>query len=216
MDTIVVMDNGVIVEQGSHAELMSRGGAYHELWNKQSGFTFSADGEGAQVTVDRLKEFPVFSSLTIDQLEDVAGYMTSESVAADRVVVQEGDPGEYFYIIVRGIVDVTKRVDDDTFIRVATLEGGDYFGEVSLLRNEPRTATVRTQVPTMFLLLHRGHFAKLLESAPGLKERLEANYVQRMNAEMQMRRRSDEQPVIVVAREHDDGNEPTVMVADIG
>jgi ATP-binding cassette, subfamily B, bacterial len=214
MDTIVVMDRGAIVEQGSHAELLDRGGAYAELWNKQSGFTFSADGDEAQVTVERLKGFPIFSSLTDEQLEDVAGFMMSESVPADRVVVQEGDPGEYFYIIVRGIVDVTKRIDDETVVRVATLEGGDYFGEVSLLRNEPRTATVRTQVPTMFLQLHRGQFAKLLESAPGLRERLEANYVQRMSAEMQLRRQSDERPAIVTAPEPEE-TETAALAGDV-
>lgn len=203
MDTIVVMDKGAIVEQGSHAELMARGGAYQELWNKQSGFTFSADGDEAQVTVERLKEFPIFSSLTVDQLEDIVGYMSSESVAADRVVVQEGDPGEYFYIIVRGIVDILKHGADDSQVRVATLEGGDYFGEVSLLRNEPRTATVRTQVPTMFLLLHRSHFSRLLESAPGLRESLEANYERRMNVEMAFRRHVAETHVMTTPDRED-------------
>ncbi len=186
MDTIIVMDAGRIVEQGSHAELMARNGAYIDLWNKQSGFTFSDDGNEAQIAADRLREFPIFSSLQTAQLEDIVRYISSESVAADRVVVQEGDPGEYFYIIVRGVVDISKRMDDGTDMHVATLESGDHFGEVSLLRNEPRTATVRTMVPTMFLLLHRSHFSRLLESAPGLREALEAKFQQRMGAEQQL------------------------------
>src|SRR4051812_30688464 len=210
MDTIVVMDRGAIVEQGSHAELLARGGAYHDLWNKQSGFTFSADGDEAQITVERLSDFPIFSALSASQLEDIVGYMSSESVAADRIVVQEGDPGEYFYIIVRGIVDVLKHGDEGD-VRVATLEGGDYFGEVSLLRNEPRTATVRTQVPTIFLQLHRSHFARLLESAPGLRESLEANYERRLGVEMEVRRHAGESS-ITVAPEHGE----TVITAMAG
>jgi ATP-binding cassette subfamily B protein len=187
MDTIIVMDKGRIVDQGTHVELLAHNGPYRELWNKQSGFTFSDDGEHARVTIDRLRDFPVFSALTVPQLEDIAEFIASESVPADRVVVQEGDPGEHFYIIVRGLVDVTKHIDDETELHVATLEGGDYFGEVSLLRNEPRSATVRTLAPTMFLVLHRSHFVRLLESAPGLADTLEATVRHRMQAEQQMR-----------------------------
>lgn len=190
MDSIIVMDKGRIVAQGSHADLCARPGPYHDLWNKQSGFTFSADGDEARVTLERLREVPIFSALSAPQLEDVAEFISSESVAADRVVVQEGDPGEHFYIIVRGLVDVIKHIDDDTELHVATLEDGDYFGEVSLLRNEPRTATVRTLAPTVFLVLHRSHFARLLESASGLRESLEVNLRQRTEAEQQMRAQS--------------------------
>lgn len=187
MDAIIVLDQGRIVAEGSHAALLSRPGPYRDLWDKQDGFSFSADGENARVTIDRLREFPIFSALNAAQLQEVAGFFTSETVAAHRVVVQEGDPGEHFYIIVRGMVDVTKHVDGDTELHVATLDAGDYFGEVSLLRNEPRTATVSTLAPTVFLVLHRGHFARLLETTPGLRESLESNLRLRTEAEQQMR-----------------------------
>jgi ATP-binding cassette subfamily B protein len=187
MDRIIVMDQGRIVEQGTHAELAARHGAYRALWDKQTGFTFSDDGEEARITTDRLRAIPIFATLSTPQLEEVAAYVASESVAADRVVVQEGDLGEHFYIIVRGLVDVTKHVDEETELHVATLEGGDYFGELALLSNAPRTATVRTLAPTMFLVLHRSHFARLLDTAPGMKESLESTQRHRAEAEQQMR-----------------------------
>lgn len=182
MNTIIMMDKGKIVERGTHQQLLDLQGKYYALWQKQSGFEFSADGDEVSITPERLRAFPIFSSLSDDLLNEIAAEMASETHPADRTVVQEGDPGDLFFIIVRGRVDVFKQINEQD-VHVASLEDGDYFGEVSLLRNEPRTATIRTSSPTTFLVLHRQQFNRLLEADPGLHATLEATFQQRLEGE---------------------------------
>jgi hypothetical protein len=66
---------------------------------------------------------------------------------------------------------------------VAVLETGDHFGEIALLHNVPRTATVRTLSPCMFLTLQRGHFLELIERIPDLWSALEKVLERRATAE---------------------------------
>jgi ATP-binding cassette, subfamily B, bacterial len=76
------------------------------------------------------------------------------------------------YIIVRGKVEVIRNTPEGP-TRAAVLEAGDHFGEIALLRAIPRTATVRTLLPSIFLTINRSEFDFLMEQAPGLRARLE-------------------------------------------
>jgi ATP-binding cassette subfamily B protein len=82
---------------------------------------------------------------------------------------EEGDPGERFFILVRGKVEVTRTTGDETEI-VAVLNDGDYFGEMALLSNQPRNATVRTLTPCVCLTLPRDLFNRLLATEPDLRD----------------------------------------------
>lgn len=183
VDKIVVLDKGAIMEQGPHEELLKLGGIYFKLWQKQSGFHVSDDGEEAEITHDRLRALPIFATLDEDLLEEVSQHLSTEKVPADRLVMQEGDPGDHLYIIVRGKVEVIKNMPDGTARKVAELQDGDHFGEVVLLQAVPRTATVRTIDPCVFLTLRRKQFAHLLEKAPQVRKTLEDIFEQRIREE---------------------------------
>ncbi|PKM77958.1 MAG: ABC transporter ATP-binding protein [Firmicutes bacterium HGW-Firmicutes-15] len=170
---ICVFDNGRIVEQGSHEELLAMQGHYSALWQKQSGFILSGDGEMAEVTVERLKMVTVLAELEDDLLAEVSGLFVAERHPAGRVVVHEGDSGDKFYIIVRGRMSVTRRQADKSELKLNLLEDGDHFGEIALLKSIPRTATVTTTVPTVILSLQRELFLNLIEKAPHLRKALE-------------------------------------------
>ena len=86
----------------------------------------------------------------------MAGLFVTEQYPRNRVVVHEGDPGDKFFIMVRGRVEVLKGVGGNAEKQVNRLETGDYFGEIALLKNVPRMATVRTLAPCVFLTLQRG------------------------------------------------------------
>jgi ATP-binding cassette subfamily B protein len=183
-DKIIVMSGGRMVEAGKHDELLARGGQYAQLWRKQSGFEVSDDGEYAAVTVDRLRSIPIFEELSDDLLVDIAGHVITELTPSGRHVVYEGDFGDLLYIIVRGSVEVAKNGQDGVPRRVAVLQDGDHFGEVALLHPVPRTASVRTLTPCIFLTLKRTRFLRLLERAPQLRASLEQIYYERIQDEL--------------------------------
>jgi ATP-binding cassette subfamily B protein len=179
-DSIFVLDRGRVCEQGRHEELLRRNGTYAQLWHKQAGFTISATGDEAQIAVERLKDLPILSQLDQTILSELPELFVTERHPADRRVIVEGDPGNKFYVIVRGKVDVVKEVDGSEE-RIAVLRDGDYFGEIALLKDVPRTATIWTRAPSIFLTLERVEFTALLKLAPQLRESLERAYLDRID-----------------------------------
>ncbi|TVY05392.1 ATP-binding cassette domain-containing protein [Paenibacillus cremeus] len=173
-DCIYVLYQGEIAEHGRHQELLQLPeGRYRQSWRKQAGFEISEDGYHVEVSVERLKLFPIFSEMEESVLQDAAHFFVTESYAKDRTIIHEGDPGDKFYVIVRGKVEVLKKDSEGNNERVAVLSDGDFFGEVALLRNIPRTATIRTLSPIVFITLQREFFQDLLKRAPHLTSFLE-------------------------------------------
>lgn len=73
----------------------------------------------------------------------------------------------------RGKVEVLVPDESGAMERIAVLQDGDHFGEVALLRNIPRIATVHTLEPSIFLALHKEKFAQLLRRLPSLRAAME-------------------------------------------
>jgi ATP-binding cassette subfamily B protein len=141
------------VEQGTHSELMAANGYYKLLWQKQAGFHFSADGRHVDIEGARLRQFPMFEKLSESILEELALCFATETFPADRDIVRQNDPGDKFYVIVRGTAETSD---------VAVLQDGDSFGEITLITAFPRTATVRTKTICTCISLERVHFERAL------------------------------------------------------
>ena len=85
-------------------------------------------------------------------------------------MIQEGDaPADKFYVIARDKVAVTRRFEGGSPRRVAVRSDGDHFGEIALVKDVPRTATVTTLTPCVLLSLVRDEFLQLLEIELGLQ-----------------------------------------------
>ena len=112
-------------------------------------------------------------------LADLAQYFATELYVAGRDVIREGDPGDRFYLVARGRLEVLKQGDRSGVSQVATLTDGDHFGEVALLRDTPRNATVRTLTPATLLSLSRAQFSRLIAGQPEIRERLIATLEER-------------------------------------
>jgi hypothetical protein len=110
----------------------------------------------AMVPVERIelvRRIPMFAPLSAPTIERLAAHLIELRLPADTEVIREGDPGDRFYVIEEGAVDV---YGDGR--RVSSLEKGDYFGEIALLRDVPRTATVRTRTDVVLYALEREEF----------------------------------------------------------
>jgi ATP-binding cassette subfamily B protein len=173
MDQIVVLDQGAVVEQGSHQELLQRQGLYWHLWQQQSGFLVSPDGQYAEVTPARLRSIPLFEKLDDATLEKFAAQFATAWYDSGRTVIQEGEWGDRFYIIVRGKVSVTTLGPDQQPVQIRHWQDGDYFGEIALLEGGPRTATIRTILPSLFLTLERQNFSNMVANFPDVREAVE-------------------------------------------
>lgn len=170
-DQIVVIEKGAVVEQGSHDELIAANGLYRRLWEKQHGFV--SGSEGFTITPERLRAIPIFSSLGLDTLTDLASEFVTETYEPGMTIIKQGATGDRFYVAVRGLVDVLVAMPDGGERKVAELGSGDHFGEVALLRAIPRTATVRAAAHTTCLSLARARFLRLVNNHPGLLAALE-------------------------------------------
>ena len=168
-DRIFVFASGHMVESGPHAELLAAGGVYAQLWARQSGFSIDSDGLRTSITPERLSAFPVFSELEPELLAASALLCRQSTWREGEDVFRQGDFGSLFYIIVRGRFQVIR---DGRLL--ATLQDGDCFGEVALVTDRPRNATVRAAAPGIVLTLDRESFRRLLVDSPRTHERIMA------------------------------------------
>ena len=105
-------------------------------------------------TVHELSRIGLLAGLPGEQLNRLAGRMAREEVAAGSSVVEQGRPGERFYVVLSGMLNVTQDALGDRRV----LRPGDYFGEVALAMNIPRTATVRAITPAVVASCDRDTF----------------------------------------------------------
>ena len=90
-----------------------------------------------------LKSVKLFQKLTEAEKDRLAKTFVAEFFLAGQTIIQQGDQGDKFYIIKSGSAKVLQRIENNHEVKeVATLTTGDYFGEMSLLNNEVRKATV--------------------------------------------------------------------------
>ncbi len=160
-DLIVVLRDGVVTESGTFEELKNAAGTFAEMWEKQSGFTISGDGRGARVSQERLKAIPLFSELSEELLEELRDQLVSDHHEQDELVFEQGAPADRFYVIARGVVEVVVSEGEKETV-IAHLEDGDFFGEMALLDDAPRNASIRAVTSTVTLSLSRDEFDRLL------------------------------------------------------
>jgi len=172
-DLIFVFKDGKVFESGTHEELMLRAGLYRDMWDKQHGFALSHDGLLATVNGERLSKLPFFDGIETERLDELASLFATETFRDRDVAVREGDPGDKFYIIVRGKFEIAKAIADGGERRVAVLQDGDHFGEIALLKGIPRTATVRALGPSIAISVRRDAFMTLTAKYPQMLQAVE-------------------------------------------
>jgi CRP-like cAMP-binding protein len=109
----------------------------------------------APAALPLLRAIDLFAPLSPAVLESLAGALSEQRFTAGQVLVREGAESDLFYVIESGLVEVTQGD------RVLRREGaGEYFGEIGLLRDVPRTATITAVEDTVVRTLSREHFLR--------------------------------------------------------
>lgn len=104
-----------------------------------------------------LRNVPILSTLEREDVCKIADALEPAKFQPDTVIIRQGDPGDAFFIIVNGTASVF--VDGE---QVNSLGPGDYFGELALLNNSPRAATIKAQTAVECLVLEAASFNRLL------------------------------------------------------
>jgi len=122
-----------------------------------------------------LRRCPIFKDSTPSILADTAGKMRSEKHPAGTDVIRQGEVGDKFYIIRSGKADIIKEVDGTEEVR-GRLGVGAFFGELALLKDEPRSATVRAVEDLEVLTLSKEIFLEVIEQSDSFEEQLTKAY----------------------------------------
>jgi ATP-binding cassette subfamily B protein len=184
-DYIFVLDQGELVEEGTHADLVRAGGPYQRLYDEQMAYV-GAGLAPVGIEVTRLRTVPLLADLGPEELGELAERLTSEQFRAGEDVVRQGEVGRKLYLLASGQVEVVVH-DGARERRVNTLNESDFFGEMALLADEPRAATVRTTMPTQLYSLARADFLSLLDRDPDAREAIGDRIAARRRALAQAR-----------------------------
>jgi CRP/FNR family cyclic AMP-dependent transcriptional regulator len=109
-----------------------------------------------------LRSVPIFSELTEADFSSLAKVANRRRYPKDSVVFFENEQGDFFFMILEGRIKVTILGDDGREVILSLLGSGDFFGEMALLDNEPRSATAIAVEDTELLSLHRNDFQSVL------------------------------------------------------
>jgi hypothetical protein len=133
---------------------------------------FDFEGGDQRIQPRHLRALSLFRSVDDQILESLAGKFKGKTFAAGDVVIRQGDPGDTFYILLSGKAEASQLGKHGRPVRLGLMNAGSYFGEIALLKDSPRTATVEARTPLSVLTLGRRDFDRLLKDASGLKDRL--------------------------------------------
>ncbi|MBT9511758.1 MAG: Crp/Fnr family transcriptional regulator [Acidovorax sp.] len=112
--------------------------------------------------LDLLRRVPLFSLLTVAQAEVISGAVIKRRFKRGEPLVEQGQKSNALFILLTGRARVMTSDSRGREVILATLAQGDYLGEMSIIDNEPHSATVRAEVQTDVLMLGRTEFARCL------------------------------------------------------
>src|SRR5271154_1647 len=121
-----------------------------------------------------------FQSLKMNELDELIGHLRMVRVQKGYEIIKQGDPGDAFYLIASGKVSVwMKKTLAFKKVKVADLGADEFFGEMALISNEPRNATVLSEEVTELFILQKYDFDKILMKNPVIAEELRKSFQER-------------------------------------
>jgi CRP/FNR family transcriptional regulator, cyclic AMP receptor protein len=130
--------------------------------------------------LELIRRVPLFSMLTAAQAESVAQGVVKNRFKRGEAIVEQGKKSNALFIILTGRARVMTTDQRGREVILATMQPGDYFGEMSLIDNEPHSATVRAEVQTDVLVLGRLEFSACLPESGSMAYSVLRGLVQRL------------------------------------
>lgn len=115
-----------------------------------------------KLTAGHLADIGLFGGLSEETLQVLAASLPASRVEAGEMVVEEGDTSTQMFVVVAGELEVIKKGESGGDVRVAVLGPGDWFGEMSIIDVQPRSASVRAVAPTLVLSITADHVENML------------------------------------------------------
>jgi len=119
-----------------------------------------------------LRKVPCFAGISTVEFEAIAERMRARTAVENETIIEQGDRGDSLFLIARGVLRVS-RLQDGIQRDMATLLAGDFFGEMAILNDEPRSATVRGVTPCSLYELRREDVEATIEQFPAIAKSLE-------------------------------------------
>ena len=126
----------------------------------------------SKAVIDLLIDIPMFDQIKSDDLKILARNMNFMDFQPREVIFTEGDKGDFVCFVTRGALDVVKKNEKGKDVVIATLGKGRSLGEMSIIDEFPRSATVKAKTQTTLLILTRKGFEQMLEQHPLLGVKL--------------------------------------------
>jgi CRP-like cAMP-binding protein len=136
------------------------------------------DATAGHMVSSSLKNVPMLSGIPEDKLGTVAKLFELKVYAKGEKVFSEGDPGDAFYILTKGRLVVTT-IQGGQITELSSLKAGQSFGEISLVDEQNRTATVTALEDSTLFMLSRAQFKMFLELVPSLSDKIRKNINER-------------------------------------
>ncbi len=130
--------------------------------------------------LELLRRVPLFAALTPTQSASIADAIVKKRFKRAEMVVEQGKKSDALYIILTGRARVMSTDSRGREVILATLQPGDYIGEMSLIDDEPHSATVRTEIQTDVLVLDREAFSRCLPENASMSYNIMRGLVQRL------------------------------------
>jgi CRP/FNR family transcriptional regulator, cyclic AMP receptor protein len=113
---------------------------------------------------DLLKAVPLFAGCSRKELDGIARIADEIDLREGQVLTREGDRGREFFVLIEGTADVHRRGR-----KINTMTAGDFLGEIALVSDRPRTATVTVTSPIRALVVTDRAFRKLMRDVPSIQ-----------------------------------------------
>ncbi|MEO5633846.1 cyclic nucleotide-binding domain-containing protein [Gaiella sp.] len=127
--------------------------------------------------VDLLRAVPLFAECTTKELGQIATIADELYLPEGTTLIEQGKKGREFFVLIDGTVDITRDGRE-----VANMGGGSFFGEIALLTEAPRTATVTATTPTRVLVITGQAFQRLLTETTTIQPKVLAALAERAAA----------------------------------